>query len=129
MSNKEVLQKLLNIASNQQKILTKLAQAVPAPSLNAPLIEADLKLEPLQNLLNSFVKTRNPSAVGKLKLDAAKIKGSGEASVNISFPRPLQGLFDQVSQALQSALLQIPLQDVIGTQHKAKSAIVIDNPV
>jgi hypothetical protein len=136
-TDKAIIEKLLKIAENQQKIITKLAQAItPAPAVpvSAPaalpkLIEADLKLAPLQGLLDNFVKTRNPAAVGKLKVDAGKVKGDGHASVSISFPRSLQGVFDQVSPVMQGALVQVPLQDVAGEQHRAKSAEVLDNPV
>lgn len=87
MSDKEVLKKLLKIAENQQKILTKLAQAqAPANELPAPVHpntkEAETILGALPPQVKSLVnalevhQSNDPSFDGIVKVQFAPGKAS-----------------------------------------------------
>lgn len=111
MDSKKVLEKLLKIAENQQKIITKLAQALPPDSLptsqvsmtgghsQAPASQPppqDLKPKSVQHQdLQTMVLGADPKLGGAI----ASIAYGGPGQINVSF-KP-----NQATQANYNAVL------------------------
>jgi hypothetical protein len=82
MSDKEVLKKLLKIAENQQKIITKLAQAQSATPIHPNTREAETILEALPASVRAAVailevhQSHDPSFDGEVQVKFVPGKGS-----------------------------------------------------
>lgn len=121
MDQKKVIEKLLKIAENQQKIIMKLAQATPpaatptgevstftpgqaAPAPSAPPPQSMKPVAPKHEDLQAMILAANP----KLGDVIASIAHSGPGVVNVSFKpgQATQPNYDAVLAAVQKAGVQ-----------------------
>jgi hypothetical protein len=115
MDQKKVIEKLLKIAENQQKIITKLAQALPpdsVPTSGATMTDgqsqAPASQPPPQNLkpnpqqhkdIQALVLGANP----KLSASVASVAYGGPGQINVSFKpgQATQSNYDAVLATIQ----------------------------
>jgi len=115
MDQKKVLEKLLKIAENQQKIITKLAQALPpdaaptsgttftpgqsAPAPRAPPAQHVKPAQPAKQDLQALVVAENPN----LATVVASIAYGEPGQINVSFKagQATQANYDAVLAAVQ----------------------------